>query len=67
MILANTIGDHYETHLCCIGFAIDACKLASAAAWRMASAASISKVIPPIPITGILGVFCPKEAFLNHL
>ncbi len=43
MILANTIGDHYETHLCCIGFAIDACKLASAAAWRMASAASISK------------------------
>lgn len=25
------------------------------------------KVIPPIPITGILGVFCPKEAFLNHL
>ena len=21
---------------------------------------------PPIPVTGILGVFCPKEAFLKH-
>jgi hypothetical protein len=24
------------------------------------------KVVPPVPITGILGVFCPKEAFLNQ-
>jgi|GEM_PF-649957 len=27
---------------------------------------TFQQVVPPIPITGILGVFCPKEAFLNH-
>ncbi|WP_025373616.1 hypothetical protein [Advenella mimigardefordensis] len=30
------------------------------------SQSTFHKVTPPIPVTGILGVFCPKEAFLKH-
>jgi len=26
----------------------------------------LPKAITPVPVTGILGVFCPKEAFLKH-
>lgn len=27
---------------------------------------ALPKVTSPVPVTGILGVFCPKEAFQKH-
>ncbi len=33
----------------------------------LSSQPAFPRVIPPIPITGVLGVFCPKEAFVNPL